>query len=750
VHIWLDLILRELLFLVLLAALGAGPATFLSDRFDGARAVLAPVLGLCLGACLAVTVVYFYPASQTYWLIVAAAVVSIAVAVWRRPGLSRPRARTAMQVGIVVVVVLGAFNYPLAGRHTVGPVGGYQIGDTSGYVSETNGLMHESLRDARKLKQSDSDLSIVALSNYGRGNQQLDISALEANFNSLFGLGTTDTQTPCLIAVLLVGALAAFGVVRTADRRSGWAPVLAGCLYAGPAFTQLLMEGSQAAITGTAVLAPLIAVGLEALRRPRVANLILLGLMAAGLQTVYPLFIPCVVIGAALALGVVFVRALRGRTLTARGVLRAALALALVLACAIVFTPVAFSRNAVYWSDILHGQLSFAGLPGYRLPAPVLPGWALQTRDFYTLTNPLKGATLGQFVLAAVLPLAFLAVIAAGVWRNRTALAMAAVAAGAIVLAYYTWHSDNCSYCVQRNLIPAAALVPSGLALGLSALVALRPVPGLWAAAAVTLLAVVVVGHEGIVLRQRLSQGDYMLDNGARRALAALPAGAGPVNLEGFSESPQAPMELPLVYNLADEKTHGRVSLPTDANDNSGLAYLSAGVVPLERWFNYDYQYVLTRVPGIKTTRETVARFGSIALQRRTQPVDVTVVSGLSVPTARLDPSGTAWVNPALPLQFLVLGGSTGQPEWVTLGLHAAVPVKVQAGPGVIAHRRRGQQLTICLRAQGQAPIRSAMVHTVFDPTPPPRTPGRFDLPLPGRGLTLDSMTVSARSCAGG
>ena len=361
------------------------------------------MLGLCLGACLAVTVVYFYPASQTYWLMVTAAVVSIAVAVWRRPGLSRPE-RTHRAAG---------------GDRRRGGTRGVQLSagwtPHGGAGRRLSDRRHErlrvgdqrtdarSLRDARKLKSSYSDLSIVALTNYGRGSQQLDISALEANFNSLFGLGATDTQSACLIAVLLVGALGAFGVVRTADRRSGWAAVLAGCLYAGPAFTQLLMEGSQAAITGTAVLAPLIAVGLEALRRPRVANLILLGLMAAGLQTVYPLFIPCVVIGAGLTLGLVLVRALRRRTLTARGVLRAALALALVLACAIVFTPVAFSRNAAYWSDILHGQLSFAGLPGYRLPAPVLPGWALQTRDFYTLTNPLNGATLGQLVLAGVL-----------------------------------------------------------------------------------------------------------------------------------------------------------------------------------------------------------------------------------------------------------------------------------------------------------------------------------------------------------
>ncbi|MFZ1994349.1 MAG: hypothetical protein WAU75_09580 [Solirubrobacteraceae bacterium] len=746
-HIWLDLIVRELLFLVLLAMLGAGPAALLSDRFEGARAALAPVLGLCVGACLAVTMVDYYPASQTDWLIATVAVVSSAVAAWRRPALRLPSPRSALQGAVVAVVILGAFNYPLAGRHTVGPVGGYTVADTSGYVSEINGLEHDSLRDARRLKSSYSDLSIVALTNYGRGNQQLDIAALEATFNSLVGLGATDTQSACLITVLLVGALGAFGVVRTADRRAGWAAVLAGCLYAGPAFTQLLMEGSQAAIAGSAVLAPLVALGLEALRRPGVANLILFGLLAAGLQTVYPLFVPCVVIGAGLTLGVALMRSVRARRLTPSAVLRAGLALALVLACAIVFTPVAFARNVTYWTTILHGNLSFAGLPQYRIPGPVAPGWLLQTRDFYGPVNPLTHATAGQFALAAALPLILLAVIGMGIWRNRAALAMSAVAAGAILLAYYTWRYEGCGYCVQRNLIPVAALAPSGLALGLSAVAMLRP-PGVWIAATVALVAIVIIGHEGIVLRQRLSQGDYLLDDGARRALAALPTGAGPVNLEGFAEGPQAPMELPLVYNLADEKTHGRVSLPTDVDDNSGLAYLTTGVLPLGRSFHYDYQYVLTRVAGVRNDRQTVARFGSIALQRRSRPVDVTVVGGLSVPSARLDPSGTAWVNPGLPLAFLILGGSTAQPEWLTLGFHASVPVKVDRGPGVVAHRRVGDELRVCVRAQGQAPIRSAVVQTVFTPTPPPPPPGRFDAPLPARGLTLESMTVSPRSCA--
>jgi hypothetical protein len=752
-HVWLDLIVREVLFVALLAALGAGPAAFLGAQFDAtARLAMAPVLGLCVGSCLTVTLGYEYPARQTSWLLMGVAALSVAIAAWRRPVRRlAPNPAGRLQVAIILIVVLGAFDYPLAARHTVGPVGGYDVADTSGYVTETDGLARESVRDAQHSVGPYSDLETVAVVNYdGHASQQLDISALEANCNSLLGLGATDTQSPFLIAVLLTGALGAFAVVRSADQRAGWAGVLAGCLFAGPAFVQLLMNGSQAAIAGAAVLAPAVALGVEALRRGRVADLILLGLAAAGLQTLYPLFVPCFVVGAAVTLGVVAMRCALAGQLSARRALRAVDGLGLVLACSIVLTPVAFSRNLSYWGGILNGTFSFVGLPLRRLPALGVPGWLLQTRDFFDLADPLRHSTAGNVILGMAVPLVLLGVIATGSWRHHVVLAMLTVAAAASVFAWYTWSHDSCSYCVGRNLIPVAALMPSGLALGLAALALVRPSGGgrlTMAVVAVAAIAILAVGHEAIVLRQRMSQGDYMLDSGDRQALAALAPGAGPVELEGFSESPQAPMELPLVYDLTDETTHGDLSLPTEVNDNDGLAYLTAGAVPLGRWFKANYQYVLTRLAGVATQRRTIARFGSIALERRTQPLDVTLVSGASVPTARLDPSGTAWVNPALPLQFLVVGGVTDSPAWVTLRLRATGAVGVARGTDVVWHRQTGDDVRICLRAVGQAPVRSAAVQTSFTPQPPPAPPGRFDLTLPPPGLTLQSMGVSDRSC---
>jgi hypothetical protein len=750
--IWSLLISRELLFLALVTALGAAPAAFLGERFGrAARWTMAPALGLCVGACLTVTLVYFYPAHETDWLVVAAAVASVAAAAWHRPPrLTAPRPRSVVQVAAVIIVVLGCCSYPLALRGTVGPIGGYQIADTAGYVSEIAGEQADSMQQAQRIRPPYVNLALAAFGAYAGGYQQLDVSALEANLNSLVGLGPDDTQAAFLSAVLLVGALGVFAVVRAAGERAGWAAAAAGCMFAGPLFMQLVMEGSEAAICGSAVLAPLAALGIEATRRRSAANLILLGLAAAGLQTLYPLFVPCVVIGAAVvlaALGARALPALRARTLRPSSLARAAGALAVVLGLSMALTPVAFARNASYWIKILHGQVVYAGLPPYDLPFPVLPGWLLQTREFYGLIDVARQATTGQLIMAVLVPLLLLGVIALAVARDRIAFAMLAAAGGAALLAYYTWQSQHCGYCVQRNLLPIGSLAATGLGLGLVALAALNRRPALWAAAAIGLALTLIVAHEGIVERQRMIHGDYMLDTSDRRALAALPAGAGPVDMEGYSQGEQAPMELPLVYDLIGEVTHGRVSIPTSTDDGRGLFYLIGTTAPIGPSFDPWYRYVLTRLGGVATARTVIARDGPIALERRTAALDVTLVGGVGEANARADRSGTAWVNPALPLRFLVVGARTARPAWVLLALRATVPVHVVPGPGLIAHERHGDALAICLKAAGTGPVRTASVRVLYTPQPAPAQPSPYDLPEPDRGLSLAGMRVSSTGC---
>jgi len=83
--VWLDLIVRELLFVALLAALGAGPAAFLPDQLPRiARIALSPVLGLCVGTSVTVTLVYWFTTGSTGWVVLLLAVGSLALFVCAR------------------------------------------------------------------------------------------------------------------------------------------------------------------------------------------------------------------------------------------------------------------------------------------------------------------------------------------------------------------------------------------------------------------------------------------------------------------------------------------------------------------------------------------------------------------------------------------------------------------------------------------------------------------------------------------
>src|SRR4051794_25918713 len=107
----IDLLAREGAYLLVLLALGFGPASLLSaERFNWAtRLALAPVLGFCLGTCVATTVLYFFPAGDTYWMIPLLGLASTGFAIWRtRRTRERPLGfswREVAQLALVVVAV---------------------------------------------------------------------------------------------------------------------------------------------------------------------------------------------------------------------------------------------------------------------------------------------------------------------------------------------------------------------------------------------------------------------------------------------------------------------------------------------------------------------------------------------------------------------------------------------------------------------------------------------------------------------
>jgi hypothetical protein len=753
VHLWAEIVGRELAMLVMLLALGTGPASLLGRRFSAvARIAIAPALGLCVATCVFTTLIWFTAARNTYWLLPLLAVASAAFAVrrsmssgstWRSLRLS-----DALALAAVCVVVAAPLSYTLHERASVGPTG-FLILDADGYTATADGMEQLSIRQAQKPDPEHASLVQKTWSLYARTSQNVDASPTAANLNLLLGLDATDTQSLFLIAFLVVAALGGFATVRYFAPKPGWTAPLAGVLFAGPLFLQLLADGSQAAICGLAVIMPLAAVGAETLRDRRLANLALLALLTSGLMALYPLYLPAVALASILVLATsLALRRRRGR-LDPASLRRAALQIALLVALTIVFDLVSFTRDVHYWIETLGGE-NLANKPLYEMPMSGLPGWVLQTRQFYALQfrelsflpDLAEGSITGA-LRQAVLPGAFILVILIGLWRGRRGLILVPLVLVFAALAEYASVAHHCPYCVDRDTLPSA---PSGivlLALGIAALATASRAWMRWAAVAVAVAAVLAAGQQTLSERQIFAAGSYFLGGGERRLVSDLPASAGPLELEGFGqneESEQAVAELPLVYMLAYEHGRAGVSLPTEFFNYNSLAYLDGPNVQ-DPELTPDYRYVLTRLGGVQTARRVIARAGPLALEERTQPLDVTVTTGLALPSVRDEASGLPSVVSAL--SFLVTGNGTA-PAWVLLRFRTIAPATVPRQPGVTAHGT-AHALTVCVRAGGVEPVRRATVSLEGTLYAGP-TPAEEDaLPEPPQGITLLTMRVVGR-----
>jgi hypothetical protein len=748
-HIWTDLLTREAVFLLILLALGAGPATVLSSRFDGAtRLALAPVFGMCLGVALTTTLVRWEPVRHTYWLVILVALASLAVAAWRtirtRSMFALP-VRELLQIVLIAVVVLGVPTSTLHARHTVGPVA-LSVFDAAGYVAEIDAQQTRSIQSARAQSPPYTDLEQGLWSPYATGFQNLDVSALQGSVNDILGLDATDTQSPFMIVILLVGALGSFAAVRYVTCSRSWTAVLAAALFGGPFFLQLWADSSEAAIAGLAVLLPFMIVGAEVLRVKRLRDCALLGLLSAGLLALYPLFAPCVAIGSAVILAILGVRARRRGRPTLRQVKAVAIRLALVLVLAAGLAPVAFGRDLRYWRAILSGAQSFAGLPVYHLSIGVLPGWLLQTRQFYFLAALGRGG-LKEFVFAIVVPVVMLAIIVVGLLYRRISAGLLAFAGVCFVLALYVALHNHCSYCTQRNLLPVGPIAAVAVALGVAGLFARGGRVGRVLGVLATLVVVVFVAARVNAERKLVLDTAYFLDSANRTVLTRLPPGDPTVQVEGYGANPHGPGEMPLVYDLVNERTHGHASIAIDSVDYSSFAYLGPPSQP--RALNPGYQYVLTRFGGIDAGRSVLARSGGIALERRSRPLDVTPTSGLGSPLARLDPGGDAWVQGgALPdgLGFDVVGGTAGSPAWLHLQFATEEAVAVLHERGVTS-RVTPKEVSVCVRMPGRPPVRHVSIGLSFTPIPGPLPHQLYTLPAPVEGVQLVGMTASTRRC---
>jgi hypothetical protein len=753
VHIWTDIITRELAMLVTLLALGSAPASYLSRRFTAAsRLAMAPLLGLCLGTCVFTTIMWFTGARNTYWLLPVVAALSVAVALrgWlRRSSWGRgapawpPRAfaravgvRDGLALALVCVVVAAPLSYTLHERHSVGPTG-FEVWDAFAFTAEADGAVQDGIHAAEhKANRFGQSFAQQYWAGTASHEQQFDAVPLSANLNELLGLGATDTQSLFLIAFLISGALGAFAAVRYAAPRPSWAAPLAGVLFAGPFFLQLVSDGSQPAICGLATILPITAVGADVLRRARIASLVVFALLISGLLALYPLFVPAVAITGAIVLAILGAIAWWHGRLDRRRLLTAAAAVGLIVLLSALFNLVSFFRDLRYWETVLNGGYYLSGLPHYHLPYSVIPGWLLQTREFYFLTE-LGSTSAKQVLLGVVLPLGFIGVMLFGFRRSRASRVLALLIVVYALMGYYTSASHDCSYCTDRALLPIAPLSIGLLVLGIASLVTAPSQWMRWTGVLVAIVALVAVGQRTREERLRFANGGYFLESANRAVLSHLPPNEGSLLIEGYGQQPaRAPGELPLTYLLGFERNRGKVSVVSEYTDYAGLAYL-LNANPLNPQFDSRYRYVLTRFAGVQNGRRVLARSGSVALQERTGALDATLVSGVALPAERHDGDGLAWVQG--PLQFIVTGGGSA-PAWISLRFRASVPVSVPPERGVSSRRLPGGMLAACVRATGNARLRRGGIALAFPLVPGIVPDEPYAVAGPPRGVQLTAM----------
>jgi len=152
------------------------------------------------------------------------------------------------------------------------------------------------------------------------------------------------------------------------------------------------------------------------------------------------------------------------------------------------------------------------------------------------------------------------------------------------------------------------------------------------------------------------------------------------------------------VLHAASGGSSTRISLSTETNDFNGLAYIG-GPKPSGPVFVPDYRTVLTRFGSVENDRVVIKRVGSIAIQRRVKPFDVTSISGTIVNRVGQNPPMVFVANP---MGFIVVGPK-GPPPALQVEIHGIRRDQFgKLDPGTRLTRvRRGYRVCIPMRGKG-------------------------------------------------
>lgn len=750
---WLEFVLLEAAFLVVLTALGCGVMAVLGGPTRVAvRLALIPSAGLALASVVMTTAHAVLSASTSLWVVLLPALAVSAIvavrAVRRAPQEARRlRWPPVLAVAALVVATSAVLASPLVRADSLGPMG-YTVFDANSYVGFAAGVEHDSLSSVAPTAslQESPDLTFRNWAFYARSFVLARTDNIVGAVATGLHAPTSDLQAPFMAALLVIGALGMFALVLHLTRRGAGIAAAAGALYAGPLFLQLYVDGSQGLIAGLGLLPGAILALTLVIDGRGVRAVLLTGLFAAGLQTTHPVFLVLVGLwGGLIAATTASWLLVRRRAAPAVVLRRVGAPLVAVGALTAVLSPVALVFNFKFYAwakDNLIAQ----GLPEYHLPVQVLPGWLLQTREFYFLPRHPSG--LQDILLSFVVPAVLAAVIVLGAFRHRAGWLLLLMAVPVLAFGVLADVQQDCSYCVQRNLIPLAPLALALLGVGLTVLWARRGVLAFMAvgiAAATLGLAM----HKSNVVARRLDAAGYAVPQSARQAADAIPRNSGPVYLEALGQGINGPaaMEMTALYNLFNEHTDARLALSIETNDYAGLTYLIGLRPPATAYgpeFTPGYRWILTRVADIRTNRRTVRRAGPFAFQERRGPFDISVTSGVAVDREERDHRGQAWVQG--PMSFWITAQHRA-PAFARLTFATPPGLRVRptipSGARIIEREKRS--IVVCAPVGGTEPgLRRLTVALEFAQGPPTPPANRFGPASPPKTVRLAAMEATA------
>jgi hypothetical protein len=737
-------------YLVIFGAVGSGPA-FVLVRPAESRLLLAPALGLSIAAGVLTTVSLVMPMHTAAWaVLVPVAVASLIVATWR---LLRDRVIAARGTAIAATFVAAGLLLaaaPALDRGTVGPFG-LGVYDAWGYVQADLWLQGHTLLDDPPADAGRWDLSLAYGHALTEDNTRIGVSVVNAAGASLFGQRPDETLYAFLAMLFALVPVTVWIV----SRRLGAGPVaaaLGACFGLSPAIFTLVGDSALANLIAI-VLAPLaLLFAVLGLVRRDARELVLAGILIAGLASVYPEFIPPLALSGAVAVALLTVRLLRRPRVweTLRGLL---VGLAVLAGVVLVLAPLSAFRAYSYLSRIGGDSPLFAGLPPRFMTFENSGAWAFGVLHIYQLQR-FDLLSHSKAVLAVVLPIALAVLVAVGALRSTRTVSLVFVPIVVPIvlglLAYDRYQSGHCEYCLWKSLTFMLPFLGVGLALGLDAIWGFR----WWRTAlrigvvALAAVAVAVVLRTDAKLVRALAHSPAAGETALRKlddAHVRLPDHSE-VLVEGAEATYAPKWTVPEAYYATRSLDDARPALPLARDD---ALYLGAGAgTPPGQFYDPRYRYVLSAFPGVRSDRKPLAVRGDYGLFRRA-PIDVAVVGASTAIDPNAGPGTIPWLlNPVQ----LWISAPRAERASVLLRLRHGEKARPllqlsQVGnPLRTFHSRDRSQ--VCAEVGLGRGLTILTAEPAFPPQPPPgRTTEDDPLPAPPKLLGIDGIDVLPGGC---